>query len=154
MRGIKHTIECTCILPQYKYKSPTVFHQFIVFSIIKESDELIEDYAQCNNCGIIHKIIDVCKSKILTGQEKVSSAISIEDIKLMIPTDLSAVLDNYSCDLPNWQHAHFIYSNKKWGDKIILTRELLEEEARGKILLFESANKFKIQPFVESLVIK
>ena len=154
MRGIKHTIECNCILPQYKHKSPTVFHKFVVFSVLNKKDEIIEDYAQCNNCGIIHKIIDICKSKILTGQESISSTISIDDIKLMIPTDLSSVLESYSCDLPNWQHAHFIYSNQLWGERIILTRELLEEEARGKILLFEAHNKFKIEPFVESLVLK
>ena len=39
-----------------------------------------------------------------------------------------------------------------WGEKIILVRELLEEEARGKILLFESSNKFKIESFAESFL--
>ncbi len=154
MRGIKHTVECTCMLPQFRHKYPAIFHKFIVFSIIDETDKLQADYAQCNNCDAVHKIIDVCKSEILSGQESLASTITVEDIKMMIPSDLTSILENYSCELPNWQHAHFIYDNKLWGEKLILVRELLEEEARGKILVFADFNKFKIESFTESLVIK
>ena len=154
MFGLKHTLECNCILPQFRNTRPSVFHQFIVFSIINEKDELQPDYAQCNNCGIVHKVVDVCKSEIMTGQENLNSIISIEDIKMMIPSDLSMVLENYSCDLPNWQHVHFIYSNHQWGEKIVLTREHLEDEIRGKILFINGSNKFKIESFVENIVIK
>ena len=35
---IKHTIECNCVLPQYKNIVPIVFHKFIVFSIINEDE--------------------------------------------------------------------------------------------------------------------
>ena len=154
MLGLKHVVECTCILPQYKNQTPPVFHQFVVFSIINNQDELQPDYAQCNNCGVIHKVVDACKSEILSGQENLSSIISIEDIKMMIPSDLSMVLENYSCDLPNWQHAYFIYSNQKWGEKIILVRENFDDEIRGKILSIDGSNKFRIEPFAESIVIK
>ena len=77
MLGLKHVVECTCILPQYKNQTPPVFHQFVVFSIINNQDELQPDYAQCNNCGVIHKVVDACKSEILSGQENLSSIISI-----------------------------------------------------------------------------
>lgn len=152
MIGIKHMLECTCILPQYKNKRPVIFHEFVVFSVMND-DKLQIHYSQCNNCGIVHKVKDVCRSEILIGQENLASIISIDDIKMMIPSDLSAVLENYACDLANWQHTHFIYANQKWGEKIILIRENLDNEARGKILLIEGPAKFKIEPFIESLVI-
>ncbi len=154
MFGLKHMVECNCILPQYRNQTPAVFHQFVVFSIINKDDELQPDYAQCNNCGIIHKVIDVCKSEIMSGQENLNSIISIEDIKMRIPSDLSLVLENYSCDLPNWQHVHFIYSNEKWGEKIVLVRENFDDEIRGKILSIEGKIKFRIEPFSESIIIK
>lgn len=151
MHGIKHIVSCRCMLPQFKNRKDPTMHKFVVFSILDDNDTVQIDYAQCNNCGIVHKIIDLCKSEILHGQEDLSSFISIQDIKLMIPSDLSSVLENYSCDLPTWQQAHFIFANKKWGDKIILNRDNLEDEIKGKILIIEESNKFKIESFIESL---
>ncbi len=46
MFGLKHMVECNCILPQYRNQTPAVFHQFVVFSIINRDDELQPDYAQ------------------------------------------------------------------------------------------------------------
>lgn len=138
------------MLPQFKNRKDPPLHKFIVFSILDDEDTVKVDYAQCNNCGVVHKVYDLCKSEILNGQEDANSIISIEDIKFMIPTDLCHVLDSYSCDLPTWQQAHFLFSNHKWGSKIILNREELDGETRGKILIIEDSNKFKIESFVES----
>ena len=150
MIGVKHTVECQCVLPQYKNHSSPTFHKFVVFSIL-ENDKVLEDFAQCNNCGIVHKIVDICKSEILIGKEELRSVISISDLKLSLPSDLSSVLESYDCDLPNWQHAHFIYSHEIWGDKIVLIRETLDNAIQGKLLIIEGSKKFKIESFMESL---
>ena len=143
-------VECQCVLPQYKKSANPVYHKFVVFSVL-EDDKIKTNFAQCNNCGVVHKIIDLCKSEILNGKESLNSLETIEDIKLSIPQDLSAVLENYSCDISNWQHAKFIYENGKWGDSIVLVREELDSEIQGKFLTIVSHNRFKIETFLESL---
>ena len=99
----------------------------------------------------INALTELCKSEILNGKESLNSLETIEDIKLSIPQDLSAVLENYSCDISNWQHAKFIYENGKWGDSIVLVREELDSEIQGKFLTIVSHNRFKIETFLESL---
>jgi hypothetical protein len=148
--GVKHVVECRCVLPQYKKTSNPVYHKFVVFSIL-EKDKAKISFMQCNNCGIVHKIIDLCKSEILNGKEQLSSLETIEDIKISLPGDLSSVLENYSCDIPNWQHAKFIYENARWGESIILVREELDSEIQGKFLTIVSRDRFKIETFLESL---
>ena len=143
-------VECQCVLPQYKKSSNPVYHKFVVFSVIEE-DKVKVSFAQCNNCGVVHKIVDLCKSEILNGKENLNSLETIEDIKLSIPADLSTVLENYSCDISNWQHAKFIYENRKWGENIVLVREELESEIQGKFLTIVSHDRFKIETFLESL---
>ena len=78
--GIKHHIQCLCVLPQYRKKENPPYHEFVVFSIIDESDTMEEKHAQCNNCGVIHRVIDVCKSEIATNRAEISF-LTMDDIK-------------------------------------------------------------------------
>jgi len=128
-----------------KLKNP-VFHSFVVFSVLNDDGTVVVKDAMCNNCGVIHKIIDICKSEITT-KESSSSIITAEDIKLMIPSDLSNLLNTYSCDIATWEYAHFLHSNEKWGEKLILTRETSEGMIKGKMLTMAGLNKFKIESF-------
>ena len=84
MFGLKHLIQCHCILPQYKNRKEPVFHKFPVFSIIDNSDTVIVKYAECNNCGAAHKVYDICKSEILTGRDEVRSQLTREDFKFSL----------------------------------------------------------------------
>ena len=143
-------IECRCVLSQYKKSTTPIYHKFIVFSVV-DQDKVKTSFAQCNNCGIIHKIIDLCKSEIMNGKEQMSSLETIEDIKISLPEDLSSVLENYSCELPNWQHTKFIFENARWGENIVLVREELDSEVQGKFLTIAAYDKFKIETFLESL---
>ncbi|NBP56906.1 hypothetical protein EBU71_10330, partial [bacterium] len=82
---IKHLIECKCVLVQYKNITPTVFHKFLVFSEIDGTDGLvIPSYAQCNNCGVIHKINEIGKSSQLR-KESMTALLTIDDIKSSLP---------------------------------------------------------------------
>jgi hypothetical protein len=113
---------------------------------VDDGGNVISKDAECTNCGVIHKIVDICKSEITT-KEKSSSIITIKDISLMIPSDLSNVLTTYDCDVATWEHAHFIYTNQKWGEKVVLTRQTEDGTTKGKILTFEGPQKFKIESF-------
>jgi hypothetical protein len=146
--GVKHLIQCHCILPQFKESRDPVFHKFAVFSILDEDSDIVQPkFAQCNNCGIVHKVVDVCKSE-LTSKEESKTLPSIIDIRLSLPKSLSEVLDSYQCDVSTWEHAEWIYLNKIWDSWIILTREEDEDgDLHGKRLIFLGDERFKIEAF-------
>lgn len=146
MEGIKHLIGCACILPHLRGTKDPIFHSFVVFSVIDDSDQVVEKIAQCNNCGVVHRVFDVCKSEIVK-RESHGSIITEKDISLMLPSELNGILASYSCDIATWEHAHFIYSNSRWGDAVNLTREGEKGEYNGKRLIIAGSSQFRIEPY-------
>lgn len=147
MQGIKHLIQCHCVLPQFKDRNDPVFHKFAVFSIIDDSDTVQPKFSQCNNCGIVHKVIDICRSE-LTSKEESKSIPSIEDIKFSLSSELSRVLDSYQCDLATWEQAEWIFLNKLWNEWILLSRDEDDEgDIHGKRLVFSDEGRFRIEAF-------
>jgi hypothetical protein len=121
-------------------------HSFVVFSIIDEDGNVIEKNAQCNNCGIIHRVYDLCKSEILS-KEKIGTILTEKDITLMIPSSLSELLLNYSCDISTWEQVHFIITNEKWGESVILSKEYSDGIYSGKRLTINGITQMKIESF-------
>ena len=149
MKGIKHLVECHCVLPQYRKQQNPPYHQFIVFSILDEADTVIPKHAACNNCGVIHNVIDVCKSEIQLGQE-VGAVMGIEDCGLMLPSGVKQILETYNCEVPDWEHALFILQNEKWNDFIIVNREETDRgDLTGKILRFNGPGNYRLEPFLQ-----
>ena len=104
MTGQQHLIQCHCVLPQYRGRKDPVYHKFTVFSIIDESDTVVPKFVQCNNCGVIHKVYDICKSEIITGKDEMRNTAKIDDFKFGIPNDLINLLTTYNCDVNIWEH--------------------------------------------------
>ena len=96
--GLRHLIECHCILPQFRNRKDPVYHKFVVFSITND-DVVQQKLVQCNNCGIVHKVIDFCKSEIVHGIEENKSLRTIDDIKLGITKQLADFLVQQNADL-------------------------------------------------------
>jgi hypothetical protein len=149
MEGIKHLLECHCVLPQYKNSPNPIFHKFIVFSVVDDSDTVVPKYVQCNNCGIIHKVIDLCQSEIITGKEELRSIATIDEIKLSLSDDLSRLLEVYNVGLPTWEHLQYIVENKAWDNRIILTKDDMNDEIQGKQLSFNKEGVPKLETFIE-----
>lgn len=147
MRGQRHLIQCRCVLQQYKNSNDPIKHQFMVFSVIDDNDNVMQKFAQCNNCGLVHKIIDICKSEIIPGKEQSNSILSIEDIKLSLPQNLSSILERSNVDLSTWELAQFILENKKWGDFVVLGAEEESGVRQGKYVRIMSETFFKIETF-------
>lgn len=143
---IKHTIECNCILPQFKNTIPTVFHKFVVFSIINEDGNLKPSYINCNNCGAIHKVLEVGQS-IQTPKESISILPKIEEIKTQLPKQLVDILESYKCELHVWQELKFIFDEQKWGKTVLLTKETDGDFSVGKYVLVFGTNFFKVDSF-------
>ena len=130
-----------------------LFHKFPVFSVIDDSDTVVTKYVECNNCGIVHKIYDLCKSEIMTGREDIKSQLSIEDFKFSLPSDLFNLLIQYNRDLPDFEYSQFILENNVWGTSIVLTREELDGTIQGKLLKFVEPNKFRIESYLHKEVV-
>ena len=148
MEGTKHLIECHCILPQYRHDKTPTYHKFIAFSMVDDSGTTVPKYAQCNNCGVVHKIYDLCKSEIVVGKDEMKSITTKEEIALGLHDDLQGVLHSYDCDISTWENAKFILEHKKWGSRLVLIRDNIEDDVTGKVLVFESPSKFKIEDFI------
>jgi len=147
MRGQRHLVKCRCVLPQFKGITSPPAHQFIVFSVISEENAVTVKYAQCNNCGIIHKVTDICTSEILSGKEAMNSIVKIEDIKLSLPPNLADILERNNADVATWEAAQFILENKEWGNFVILAQEEESGTRQGKYVRIMSETFFKVESF-------
>jgi len=148
MDGVKHLIQCHCILPQFRNKPNPIFHKFVVFSIIDDSDTVVPKYVQCNNCAVVHKIFDICKSEIVSGKDELATVATIDDIAFTIPEDIRNVLSTYDADLPTWEQVQYILRNEKWGTTVVLKRDVLEQETQGKLLSIDGPTTINIETFI------
>jgi len=121
----------------------------VVFSIVDESDTVIPKYSQCNNCGVVHKVYDLCKSEIIAGKDETRAVASIEDVSYSIPADLRDLLKTYDCDIATWEHTKYAVEHRKYGEKIILTREMVDTEITGKVLVIKEKDKFVVESYIE-----
>lgn len=153
-QGLKHLITCRCILPQLKRLDDAPQHQFVVFSVIEDDGTFRTKFAQCNNCGIVHKVLDVCRSEIVT-RESMNSLPTIEDIKAGMPPNLVNILDvNRVEDLPTWELAQFILENKQWGNFVVLATDEEDGLRQGKYVRILGENLFKVETFIREEVVK
>ena len=146
MQGLKHIIECHCVLPQYKNNPNPVWHKFVVFSIIDNSDTVIPKHAKCNNCGVVHNVIDIGKSEVLSGQE-LGAVMQKEDIQIMLPDSLKNILISYDCDVATWEHVLFVLQNSKFPSNIVISRDEENGIVSGKILEMATHGSYTIKPF-------
>lgn len=154
LTGMKHLVRCRCVMPQFKNLPEPPQHQFVVFSVIQDNDRVIPKFAQCNNCGVIHKVTDLCKSEIIFNKEESGSIMKIEDIKLGLPQNLANILETNSADLATWELANFIYENKKWGELVVLAADTDSGTRHGKYVQIIGENLFKVNVFSREEYVK
>ena len=147
MRGIKHLVQCHCILPQFRKMKDPIFHKFVVFTVLDDNDNVLPKIVHCNNCGVVHNVTDICQSEIVTGREMSMSVMSKEDIRACIPPNISKLLDTYECDVPVWEEVQFYYETGLPAEPIVLTREEFKGTVSGKILHMLGGAKIKIESF-------
>lgn len=149
MDGVKHLIQCKCILPQYKTQQ--IFHKFVVFSIIKDN-VVQEKLTQCNNCGAIHKITELCKSSIVNSKESPKGMMTIDDYKINLPHNVSELLEKLKCEIYVWEEINFVIKNSKWNTKVVLAHDVYDNYSCGKYMIIKSKNDFEIETFNEQIV--
>jgi len=143
--GIKHLVQCHCVLPQYRTMPDPVFHKFIVFSIQDESGNIEPKIAKCNNCGITHKVTDVCKSEIIKGSENIASVISVEDMSNQISDKIASILISNKCDIPTWENILFVIENEMWNIPVVISKTKVENFTQLKIIRIIGKDDIKIE---------
>jgi hypothetical protein len=124
-----------------------------VFSIVDESDTVIVKYADCNNCGAVHKVYDICKSELIVGRDETTSTLKKEDFKMSLPQSLYELLDQYNKEICDYEYSQFVIDNEVWGSSVVLTREELDSHIQGKILRFIGKEKFRVESYMHKVEI-
>ena len=150
--GQKHILKCRCVLQQFKKMQEPPAHQFVVFSIVKD-DVVIQKQAQCNNCGLVHKVIDICRSEIIQGKEGGAALLTIDDIKTSLHPNICTVLENNNCDLATWEAVQFNIENKLWGNIVVISKETQGEETSGKYIRVLGESLCKVETFTRTELI-
>jgi len=149
--GLKHLITCRCVLPQLKRAANAPSHQFIVFSVIEDDGSVRVKYAQCNNCGIIHRVTEVNRSEVVP-RESMRAIPTIDDVKASLSPQLAGVLEANDADLPTWEMAQFIVENKRWGDFVVLSTDEEDGLRQGKYVRIIGENLLKVETFTREEV--
>ena len=145
MAGVKHLIQCHCILPQFRNLEEPVFHQFVVFSNTDDKGDIVVKIAKCNNCGVVHRVVDFCKSEIVTSAEDTMAITTIEDLKNSIPEKMCKVLIDSKSDISTWEQVDDIIENESWNSSIVLSREKVGDETHLKVMSIIGPERFRIK---------
>ena len=141
--GIRHLIQCHCVLPQYRKRKDPVFHKFLVFSTL-ENDEVEEKLAQCPNCDVIHRVFDLCKSEVYSGKDQSLAVSTIEDIKISLPSRINELLESYSCEIHVYENVKFIIEEEAWKSRVKLASEEIDGNVSSKFLQINGYEKYSI----------
>ena len=148
MKGVKHLVQCHCVLPQFRSADPPVFHKFVVFSVIDESDSIAEKVAKCPNCDALHRVTEIGKSEIAHGREGSASVMDIEDIKSQLPTSIASILDRHKVDDATYEQALFYVNTYNSEDPIILAKERIEDKTSIKAMWLKPDRSLRIETLV------
>lgn len=146
MPGIKHLIECHCYLAIYKSNSkiPPV-HKFPVYSKIDSDDKIIKKVVKCNNCEALHEITEVGVSVLIPGKDQTKVTVNKKDLSFNLPQKIVEILYQYDCDISSWEHILDIIEEKRWGESVVLSREIINEKTNVKIIEILSDNNIRIK---------
>lgn len=145
--GTKHTITCSCIFAKLKNAKNPPQYRFTVFSVIDDDDNVIPSFVTCSNCGVVHKIVDLCKSEIIHGKEGSTFNLDIDELKTRLPEKLVTIVEKYKPDIATWEYLVFAYENNVYDKPIVLSSELIENVSCGKYVKLKLNDGFTLGTF-------
>lgn len=83
----------------------------------------------------------------MNGKEGSPALPTIDDIKSSLPPTLVALLETHDADLATWESAKFIVDNKRWGEHVVLTADLVDDLRQGKYVRILGENLHKVEVF-------
>ena len=142
--GIKHLIECHCVLAIYRKNEKIINHKFPVYSKIDEKGNIIEKLVKCNNCEAVHLVKEYCRSEIRAGKDQTEVTVSKEDMKYMLSERVNNFLERENVDLATWEQVLDLIEDKRWGEPVVVKRDIIGEDQHVKIITFISEDRFKV----------
>ena len=128
-----------------KQANPPTF-TFVVFSLLDDTTlDVIPKYVQCPNCGIIHRVVDICKSVIINGKEALSSIRTVDDTRGLINQKLQGVLDAAGCDISTWEAVENVIEHGRWGESVTIAAEMIDGQRTLKSVKIISETLFKVE---------
>jgi hypothetical protein len=121
-----------------------IFHKFVVFSIV-EDDVVEPKFVQCNNCGIVHKIVDICKTEIVAGLEFSNAVTRLDEVQQGIPDNIASILEKSNCDLATWENVAYLLETSLDGFEVTIAKEESSGLTQVKILAVDKNGKAKVK---------
>ena len=144
IEGVKHLIECHCVLPQYRKMENPIFQKFVVFSVV-EDDVVEPKFVQCNNCAIVHKVTDICKTEIVVGLEFSNAVTRLDEVKESIPDQIGSFLEKANSDMATWENVAFLLENSLGSFEVPIAKEIIGGMTQVKLLSVDEKGKVKIK---------
>ena len=104
-----------------------------------------EKFRKCNNCDALHKIYDIGKSEIFPGKDQTETIMCIEDFKYSLPENIYSFLQDSNSDISNYFHIKDIIDEKRWGENVVIKRDIIDEKTQIKYITIKNKNIFDIK---------
>ena len=154
MAGIKHLVECHCVLALYKNSEKIINHKFPVYSKLDESGNIISKIVKCNNCDAVHLVKELCKSEVLFGNDQTEVILTKEDIGYMLEGKIHNMLTKLDPDISVWEHVLDTIDEELWGTEIVIKRDIVGEKQHVKVLEILGQDRFKLKTEVIKDIIR
>lgn len=145
MSGQKHLIECHCYLKLYSDDEQKINHKFSVYSKFDEEGKVVPRLQKCNNCDTLHYIHDICRSELRVGKDETMVTVDAEEMTLMLPERLSNIFIKNNCSIADIEHAIDIIEEERWGEHVVIRRDVIEEEEQIKLVRIVDERRFQIE---------
>lgn len=142
----RHAIRCRCILNQQKNQDNPKPFTFLTCSLI-EDDVLIQSYVECQNCGILHKVTDICKSEIISKSDLSGVVQTIDELKASIPDKILNVMKPYQneLDISCFQQVNLILEHSLWGERVLLKSDFIDNNKMVKYMRILAPTLVKVE---------
>tara|TARA_B100000282_G_C31661265_1_gene457629 strand:- start:23 stop:496 length:474 start_codon:yes stop_codon:yes gene_type:complete len=154
MPGIKHLIECHCFLTIYKKGRKMINHKFPVYSKIDDQGLIIPKLVKCNNCEAAHYVSSIGRSELRPGKDQTDTVMKKEDFRHDLPDKFFNYLIENNCNLADFEHVKDIIEEKRWGENVVIRRDIVDEKQQIKYITINNKNSFQINSdIIEDLIV-
>ena len=129
-------------------------HRFPVYSKIDEQGRIIPKLVKCNNCEAAHFVTKIGRSELRPGKDQTDTVLKIEDFKHDLPSKIFNYLIENNCNISDFEHVKDIIEERRWGENVIIRRDIVDEKQQIKYIVINSKNNFQIKSdTIEDLIV-
>lgn len=140
-----HEVECLC------------GENIVVFSLLSpnekgEFDVFEPSIVQCSDCGLYHKVVEVCSSMVMKRLPYGETLWSFDESEM--PDTLAMALDSYDVSQAKKAYMTWCLKHGKFDAQITLFSDIQPDgQLRGRTCSFTPEGKVKISPYLTRMVV-